>query len=668
MFVPDETMSDKDRALLEQRKQEAVRLALDTWLEQQPDSSISKVLVKRYTVPGYNKDMVRNWAHRWRVGSISLANVAAAPKFNRAYTNMRSQVNEAMEVREGDRANVDLLGSLMSEMKVRDAATPVEETADTFDKVRAYAHSYFLGMSPAYGLINMTQMGVVALPELAKKHGYAKSFHALRRASATSFKILKAVAAEAQQLGPKHYADVAITSSVLEKAGLNAEERNFALQMLATGKIDIGSAARALGQIAENRVGSKTDVALKYASAIGQYTETFSRLTTALAARDLNGGTVESAVEYAADVVSNAMFDYPNWNTARQLGKRGFLGPVTPIVTQFMSYSVQITEKLYSEVAAAARRRLPGESEAEAKQRRLESRRFLLGHLTAVTALAGSLGLPFATVFATVIERLVDAFDDDEEPYDATAAWRGFMADVFGTEVAEVVSRGLPRALGFDISARAGEQNLFPFSEFLADRRPWKEAVETYTGRSLGAVPSMFSNIVTGGGKIADGDLLGGMKDVLPVAFKGPIEAYRMTAEGYVDSRGNKLPLSPGASSYLWQLLGFSSAEKAEYGEARGDQAARRGEITRRATRLRQQIIKAMVEGDNAKAAELVSDAQKFDADNPAFAVIPSLAGSLQRQMTARSRAAALQTPLGVGINDIAGQGMTRYANVNVTQ
>ena len=65
--------------------------------------------------------------------------------------------------------------------------------------------------------------------------------------------------------------------------------------MLATGTIDIGSAARALGQIAENRVGSKTDMVLKYASAMGMYTETFSRLTTALAAREraeLSAGSV----------------------------------------------------------------------------------------------------------------------------------------------------------------------------------------------------------------------------------------------------------------------------------------------------------------------------------------------------------------------------------------
>lgn len=671
MFVPDKDATPAERAAIEQNKQATIRAVLDTWLEQQPDSSISKVLVKRYNVVGYKKDMIRNAAHRWRVGSISLANVAAMPKFDAAYKDMQAQINDAVVVdpeQAGQAADPVLLSDLKREMQMRDAVAPVSEIADAYDKLRGYAHAYFLGMSPAYAMINMTQMGVVAMPELAKKHGYAKSFAAMRRSSGIAFKILKAAFAEAQQLGVKNRADVAITESVLQRAGLSSSEIQFALRMLATGTIDIGSAARSLGQIAEGGVGSKTDVALKYASAFGMYSETFSRLTTAFAARDLNKGTVETDSAYATQVVSDSMFDYQNWNTARQLGKKGFLGPVTPIVTQFMSYSAQLTEKLYSETVDAIGKQRPGETAEAAAARRKGAQKFMLGHITAVTALAGTMGLPFATAFAAVIERLVDAFDDDEEPYDATAAYRGFVADVFGTEVGEVISRGVPRALGFDISARAGEQNLLPFSEFLADRRPWKESLENYAGRGLGAVPSMISNVITGGGKMAEGDLMGGMKDMLPVAFKGPIETYRMTSEGYVDSRDNKLPMSPGASAYLWQLMGFSPAAKAEYSEARADQASRRGEIGRRSERLRQRIVKALIEGDRERATELITDAQKFDADNPAFAVIPSLAGSMQRQMTARSRAAALQTPLGVGLDDIAGQQLTNYANVGITQ
>jgi len=671
MFAADESMSPDDRAALEKLKQDTINLARDTWIESQPDSSISKVLSKRYTVPGYNKDMIRNFAHRWRVGSINIANVASAPKFNRAFTNMRAQYNEALVAnRKGPNgeqlspADPFTVQDVMAELKLRDAKNPVNETADTFDKLRGYAHSYFLGFSPAYGLINMTQLGVVTLPELAKKYGYRNSFHAMRRASTQALAIVKAVSSEAGKLGWRHWGDVAITEDVLKKAGLDDKTRNFLQHMLATGTIDIGSMARSLGQVADNKgVGGATETYLKLSSAIGLYTETFSRLVTALSARELHGGYDKAAQDYATSTVSNSMFDYQNWNTARQLGKKGFLGPVTPLLTQFMSYQVQITEKLYSEALDAFQRARPGESEAQAKQRRTEARRFIGGHLAAVTALAGTLGLPFATVFATALERMVDALDDDDEPFDATSAYRNFLASVFGKDVAEVLARGAPRVAGFDISARAGEQNLLPFSEFLADRRSWKEAVANSAGRSLGAVPSMLQNVLDGGGQIADGDYLGGAKTMLPVAFKSPLEAYRMTNEGYIDTKGNKLPLSPTAASYLWQLLGFSPSAKAEYGEARSDQAARRGEITRRASSLRQQIVRALRTGDNAGARDLIAEAMKFDQDNPGFAVIPSISASFERQSRNAAQSRALTTPTGVSLKDVAGQQMTSYAN-----
>jgi hypothetical protein len=667
MFVPAENATAADRAALAQQQEEAVRLAVDTWLESQPDSSISKVLAKRYTVAGYQRDMVRNFAHRWTVGSTSLASVSTSPKFNRAFVNARAAINEGLDA--STATDPDLQADLFSEVQRRDTRDPFAKPADFSDKLRAASHAYFLGMSPAYGLINMTQLGVVALPELAKQHGYSKSFHAMRRASAVAFQVLKAATAEARSKGAANAADVTLSESVLQKAGLPKNQLDFVRHMLATGSIDIGTSALALGQYAKS--GEQTNmqraarIGLKYAGAIGLYTETFSRLTAALAAHELHGGTTAESAAYATNVVSNSMFDYQNWNTARQLGKQGFAGPITPLLTQFMSYSIQMTEKLYSEAMGAFAKARPGETSETTAARKAESRRFLMGHLVAVTALAGTLGLPFATVFATAIERLVDQFDDDDDPFDATASWRGFLADVLGKDVAEVVSRGLPRALGFDISARAGEQNLLPFSEFLADRRPWKEAVESNAGRSLGAVPSMVSNIVSGGGKIADGDLIGGMKDALPVAFKGPLEAYRLTADGYIDTRGTKLPMTPGASAILWQLIGFSPSERAEYSEARGDQQGRRAEITRQAGTLRNGIVRAMMGGDQDRAKQLIAQAQQFDLDNPAFAVIPSLAGSIKRQQTNMLQARTARAPLGVSMHDVAGRRLTSYANVD---
>lgn len=659
-YMAQPGMKPADVQQLEATKEAAKQAIQDAWIEYQPDSSISKVLTARQTRPGFDESMVRSWAHRFNVGARNVATTSTAAALADAHESMRTQAKEAARADNTD--DPHLLSDLYTEVQKRAVRNPINALAGTFDKVRAFGHAYYLGLSPAFGAIQLMQVGTNSLPELAKQHGFSGSFHALRRASVDALALMKASTTEAAKLGPKHYADVMLTEQVLQASGLPAAKIDFLRQMIASGHIDIGQSGAALSQVARNAAGSKLDVGLKYASAIGMHTETYSRLVTALAAHDLHKGDTASAASYAGHVISEALFDYQNSNVARILGKQGFAGPITPLLTQFMSFSAYTTEKLYREAASAIGRARPGESAEATAQRASESRTYLLGHLTAMTALAGTLGLPFASVFATAIEKMVG---NKDEPYDATASWRNFLASVLGKDMGEVVARGLPRAIGLDISSRVGEQDLLPFSQFLGDKRGWKEAVSASLGRSAGAAPEMLVNILDGGSRMGDGDLIGGMIEVLPTAMKNPLQAYRMGTEGYVDAKGNKLPMTPGAGAILSQLLGFTPEAKAEYQEARGDQQARRQALVTRSATLRQQIVRAIVNGDNTGAQELINKAQEFDAANPAFAVVPSLAGAVQRQAQSQAQARALGTPVGVPMQDIAGRRLTGYANVN---
>ncbi len=658
VYTPDPSMTPAEIKALAAHKNEAIRLALDAWLDNQPDNSINRVLAKRRQVQGAAKDMMRAFAHRQNIGAIHIASTLTRPEFVAAQRKMQSAVEEAKQA--GSKADPYKLNDVAVEIRRRAAGNPINPTADTLDKVRAVAHANFLGLNISSALINTSAMGVTVLPELGKKHGYTQSFHAMRRAAPQAFAILNAARKEAWARGPKHAADVTITENVLAAANIPPAIREFVRRGVADGIFDIGTAARQLGQVAEGRGDSKLDTALRYASATSMYTEVFARLTAGIAARELHGGTGPELHSYVRQVVKDTLMDFSPTNTGRFFGKNSpLLGPVTPIVTQFMQWNLQLTEKLYSEIKQGFFDR------AATPAAKAEARRFLAGHMVAVTALAGTLGLPFATVFASVAEMLLG---DEDEPFDATAEWRNFLAGVLGEDMAEVVARGLPRAAGFDVSARAGEANLLPFSELLADKRSWKESVQNSVGRGVGAAPNMLLNWVDGGEKIMNGDVLGGMAAALPAALRNPVQAYRLTSEGYVDTKGNKLPMTPGASAILWQLMGFAPAEKAEYSEARLDQSARRGELSRRAGTLRQQIVKAMIDKDYDTARELVAEAAVFDEKNEAFAVIPSLPGALQRQSTQRTQAVALKAPLGVSMRDVAGQGLTRYANVNYAQ
>lgn len=658
-FIPDENATAEERSNLAKQKAHAVQLANDSWIESQGNNSITKVLTARYTVPGFSPDMMRSFAHRANVGASHIASVATKAALADAYIDMRSQVQEARKA--GNSQDPYLLADVMSEVRKRDAMNPVNQEAGTFQTLRSVSHAYFLGFSPAYSAIQLMQVGTNALPELAKVNGYGKSFHALRRATPAAFAVMKAAIAEAQKGGWEHRADVVLNDNVLKGSGITQKQTEFLRHMLATGAIDIGATAHAIGTVAREGGASKLDIATKYASAMGMYSETMSRLMVSLAAHDLHGGDAEASSKYARGVVSESMFDYQTRNTARALGKQGFAGPITPLLTQFMTYSVQMTEKLYREASSAIGKARPGETAEATAERAAESRRFLAGHLTAITALAGTLGLPFASVFAAAAER---AFSTKDEPFDATAAWRNFLSSVLGKDVGEVVARGAPRALGFDISTRVGESDLLPFSQFLGDRRSWTESLSAAVGRSAGAAPDMLTGIADGGAQLAQGDVLGGLKAMMPVAFKGPVEAYRMSSEGYVDTRGQRLPMTPGATDILYQLLGFTPAQKAEYSEARGDQQSRRLAVTAQGRALTSRIVRAITSGQDA--TDLIARAQQFDTANPRFAVVPGLTSAVQRQAQSQARARALGIPLGVQPRDIAGRELTGYANLNI--
>jgi hypothetical protein len=103
-------------------------------------------------------------------------------------------------------------------------------------------------------------------------------------------------------------------------------------------------------------------------------------------------------------------------------------------VTQFHGFIPRLVEKVYREGMNSITNRLGDGPEADAM--RAESRRFVLAHLAAVTAVSGSLGLP-ATGFALgLATRLSGLFLN--QPYDFEAHYREFLSDTFGKGVGEM--------------------------------------------------------------------------------------------------------------------------------------------------------------------------------------------------------------------------------------
>lgn len=648
-------------ALDYEQQRHMVSVARQVWLDQLSDTAVARVMAQRQTVPGYNKDMLRNFAFRAEVGINSLANLSVSAKVSEAFGDM-DEMRKDESFKNHDKS--DAMMRVVQELRQRDADRPLTTGKSWIDTWRAINQTFFLGMSPAYTMVNMTQLGVMLLPELAKRHGFVKSAQAMAKVTKAAFNIIRETYTEGRKVSFSRALDAIITSDVLERAlpgDANRSMRDFLTRMVNSGNIDLGSPMRELGRRSDGIQSSNTDFALRFASAMGYYSETLTRLIAAMSAHELMQGKDSTVMDrYAGDVLNEAMLNYSNWYTARATGKTGVLGQFTPIPASFQQYTLQVFQKLYRELGEAFSAKQDGESDKAWKERKTAARRFLYGHAAALTLLAGSLGLPFTTVAMRAADWLRDLWDDDE-PHDTRTDYRNFLADVFGKDIGEVLARGMPRALGFDISGRVGEQDMAPFSRFIADRRKMEDAAKDLVFRSVGSPVSMVAGMANGGWEMSQGNYMKGLQMMVPNSIKGVLKGIQMAEGGYQDETGTPLPMQADPTDIAWQLAGFNPAEKAEYTEANLARTTRKTALQREASSIRNDLVDQARDGAMDPAA--LREAAQFDMKHPEYAILPSLGSTINRRKQQELVARKIGAPLGVKPEDLEERRRLGFAN-----
>jgi len=633
------------------------------YLNRLPDRSAAKVMAQRKFRAGYDKDMVRAYAQRQQIAATSTASRMASDMIGEALTTMEAQVRDAQG------PDVWAKTSILRELYAREQESPDSALSGFFDGARAFNHNYFLAMNPGYWLTQITQVQTNTWPELVKAGvSWRRAQQSLMKSVDPASKIVKATMAIAKQQGFKeHGADPTITTEVLRTIQLDPDPRtdqeikDFVMYMVNTGSIDIGSAARALGRAAEGQNSGKFDVVMRWSASGSYYLEMTTRLVAALASRDVaisKGQDIDGQRALAKEVIHESLFNYSESNRARAFGRRGIIKEATPLATAFLSFQFYMNEKYFREFGMALGIR-DGDPATRA-----QARRWLGSHLVAMGTLAGSLGLPFVTIVARLIDGLGDLLDDSEEPFQVKIAYRNFLADTFGEDVAEVMARGLPRAAGFDISQRIGAADILPFSQLIADRRRFDEAFGAMTERSYGSAPQMLSDMIMGGNQIVDGNFFEGLRTALPLGLRNPLNAVKLGTDGFTDSRNNILPMDPTTSDIVFQLLGLSPAQRAEYSEANFAQSIRRGSITRDATAIRKRIQNAVLTGNSEALREAIAEAGEFDQGvDPSFRILPNVSRSVGQAASRQELARLIGAPLGVRATDQRGQEMTGFMN-----
>ena len=239
--------------------------------------------------------MVRSYAHRMLIAANHIAGLAVAPVRQETFREIEGAITAAQVTRGVDVSALERMQVVADEFKQRDldTADPIPRSP-MMSMLRAVSHVFFLGLSPAYVLMNVMQVGVLGVPELAKRFGAKKATSAVAAALPDAIKVVRAALREGYKTGGLVGAsEMVITSEVLANAGLSPERVNYLVEMMGTGKLDIGTVTREMGRLAAGEVTSDRTVrlnsGLKVLTSFTLMSEILARTKVALAARDLHG-------------------------------------------------------------------------------------------------------------------------------------------------------------------------------------------------------------------------------------------------------------------------------------------------------------------------------------------------------------------------------------------
>lgn len=572
-----------------------------------PETSAAKATMLRKGTPGYDAEYVRSFAKR----ASEIGRNTSSSYTMRDYTETFRKMNEEVERLAGsDPDNQVKARQITDELGKRHANSMKPQGSSVVSAINGFGFSYYLGASPAFVIRNALQPWHLTLPQLGGKFGFVKSAKALGVGSRDAFKILQATIK--QGLAGHDWRGVLDVGMNFDNLGLSEGKKQFLKEMIDKGVIQSGQTNQInelLGPVGNHSLRD----AVRVAGMFADYSEKFNRLAAGLAAYDLSGGNRR----YAMDVVESSMINYEAHNTARALGPHAAVtGQATPLLSQFAKYNFGVLEMVHNLMHDALGQQHDGTpaGKAAAKAAQKEAVKTMAGLAATTTMLAGVMGLPFVSAFAGLYNMLTK---DKDDPQDVRIQVQAWLAKTFGKGVGEMLSHGLPRGAGVDMSS-IGLQDILPGSGMLADRAPLKDMLANQSQSMLGPAINGGMNVAEGLQKMSDGYYLKGLETLLPTALKNLAKSYDVAEHGYTDSKGNPIPARATPLGVITQALGFRASAKAISDEVNQAAYADREIKAQRRNVIADHLYKAYTSKDAGDIAEWESKRAAFNAKNPA--------------------------------------------------
>jgi hypothetical protein len=500
----------------------------ELYLSSLAEASARKSEMRRRGVAG-EIDMLRSFTSQGRAD----AQFIAGAKFN----NQTLDVFNAMrkEVKSGDAETQNTKSGVFNELMKRHTQSMDYDPTPIASKLARLSSIWFLATSPAYYFQNLTQPFMMSMPIMAGRHNYLKVGNALVKAYmdlAPMFKTAK--------LGEQ-----------FNYAAAPQDVRAAISKLVDRGRIDIGMDTD-LGEFrleGEGPVKDRWNKVDRGIRNVAQKLEAVNRLSTAIAAYRMElakTGNADAALEYADSIITQTHGDYTAGNAPR-----AFNTATGKVALQFRKFQlIQLTL-----LAKLVKNSFSGQEQAAARK----ALGFLLGH-TAV--MAGAIGLPGFAAISWALGALMGGGDD--EPFNTEQALREWIGN---EQVAALITRGVPAALGVDLSQKLGAGNvlsLLPFNDLdLSSRAGLESAAFAAFGGPAGGLTLRAADGIN---LIRDGQYYRGVEQLVPTGVTNAMKSYRQATEGLTRRNGDEL-ISPDEISGMdtfWQAIGFQPTQLAE--------------------------------------------------------------------------------------------------------
>ena len=371
-----------------------------------------------------------------------------------------------------------------------------------------------------------------------------------------------------------------------------------------------------------------------FSAASAHAVDVMNKVAISKAAFDLEyrkTGDVNASVAYAVKTARTAMPNYNIGNKARIGTSHGTLGAIGSPLFQFKNYGLH----MYTTLANLAAESMHGDNKWEA-------RKALALTMATHAAMAGVLGLPIADALR-YIGGAYDLITGQPKPHSYENDLRRALGDAFGPVWGDIISGGLPHALGFDVQHRTGLANMLEMPDmksFDADG-----AKDLLFGLATGATGENLENVITGFEKILQGDPLGGIQAAIPRPFRDLMKASNLASRGVVTQRGRTIlpadKITTGDVAY--QALGFQPSRVTEARE--GSYAVQ--EARDEAQAAQKKLSSAWVSAAPQDRPAIMSQIREFNADpkHQGFAIRQD---QLLKDLNQRRKEAAQQGGFGL--------------------